>query len=579
MDTPALARSSFFTTPVPAGDHLWTAGFFNERFPDVVSPLGWSVVRRLIEQAAFREPLTFVGYRLPPDYPLTRLYRGHVYTNVGIFQRLYRVFPAALVPRGAGHYFPNADTWLRFAVPAPHPAPFLRSVVRTLASEPGSYPFNYAVWERFVERFEPRVAGCLHRIEADDRPAALLDQVEDLMALSLDLLRLHRWSLTYADVLFELVRQLMSAWMGAGDAAQLTPALLSGLPNKSTETDAALWRLAQQAATLGVDCLDHLRAERYHDFLYGLDTTPAGRRFVHAFRDFLADYGHRSPSLDLWYPAHADDPARVLALMASLLDIGGEGPAAREHAQEQRRLSATRQVRRALGALSIRWWVFRALLSFAQRYTILREDQRYYWQKSMYGKRRAFVRIGQAWVAQGVFARNDDIFFLTLGEISGIARGWLRVAEIRKLVVERRTEFEALQGTAYPAFLRGQFAPGQVGRGCDDVSRQLSGLPVSPGRVRGPALVVGGPAALDGAWRRASSNSVLVTSSTDPAWTPLFLRVGGLVMERGGQLSHGAVVAREYGLPAVVGVAGALDRITDGQIIEVDGGTGTVTLL
>lgn len=579
MDTPALARSSFFTTPVPADDHLWTAGFFNERFPDVVSPLGWSVVRRLVEQTAFREPLSFVGYRLPPGYPLTKLFRGHVYTNVGVFQRLYRVFPAALVPRGAGHYFPNADASLRFAVPAPGRARFLQSVIHTFASEMGWHPLNFAVWERFVQRFDSGVAGCLQKIEAGGTPAALLDQIEGLMGLSLDLLRLHRWSLTYADVLLELLRRLVATWVDAGEVEALTVALLSGLPNKSTETDAALWRLAQQAAALDAARLDCLRAGRFTAFLDALNATSVGRCFAQSFYGFLADYGHRSPSLDLLYPAYGDNPASVVALIAQLLDVGREGPAAREHAQVQRRLSATRHVRRALGALSARWWVFRATLSFAQRYTILREDQRYYWQKSMYGKRRAFVRIGQVWAAQGVFARSDDIFFLTLDEIWGVARGWLRVPEIRKLIVERRTEFEALQGMPYPAFLRGQCAPGEVALGCDGAPRRLSGLPVSPGRVRGPALVVSGPAALDAAWRRTSSNSVLVTSSTDPAWTPLFLRVGGLVMERGGQLSHGAVVAREYGLPAVVGVVGALDRITDGQLIEVDGGTGTVTLL
>ncbi|MFQ5343773.1 MAG: PEP-utilizing enzyme [Anaerolineae bacterium] len=579
MDTPAPTRSSFFTTHIPADNHLWTAGFFNERFPDVVSPLGWSVVRRLVEQAAFREPLSFVGCWLPPDYPLIKLYCGHVYTNVGAFQRLYRVFPAPLVPRGAGRYFPSADTSLRFAVPAPSRATFLKSAARTFVTEAGWHPFNYVVWERFVKRFDSRVAGCLQQIEASRAPSALLRQVDELMALSLDLLRLHRWSLTYADVLFDLLRRLVSAWVDAGDAEELTATLLVGRPNRSTETDAALWRLAQQATALDADSLDRLRGGRFTAFLDGLDATSAGRRFAQSFHGFLADYGHRSPSLDLRYPAYVDDPAGVLALIAQFLDIGGEGPAAREHAQEQRRLSATRHVRRASGDLSARWWLFRSLLSFAQRYTALREDQRYYWQKSMYGKRQAFLRIGQAWASEDMLARDDDIFFLTLDEITGVVRGWLRAPEIRDLVEARRTEFEVLHGAAYPPFLQGQVPLSEVVPARGDVSHELLGLPASPGRARGPALVVSGPAALDGAWQRLLPNSVLVTGSTDPAWTPLFLRVRGLVMERGGQLSHGAVVAREYGLPAVVGVAGALDRIADGQIIDVDGATGRVTLL
>ncbi|RME43264.1 MAG: hypothetical protein D6791_15855, partial [Chloroflexi bacterium] len=145
MSTSAPERGTYFTTSLPFDDYLWTAGFFNERFPDVVSPLGWSVVRRLVEQAAFREPLSFVGYQVPADYPLTKLYRGHVYANVGVFQRLYRMFPRALVPREAGRYFPNADTTLRLAVAPPPPSRLVLSLVRTLTTEPGWHPFNYVV--------------------------------------------------------------------------------------------------------------------------------------------------------------------------------------------------------------------------------------------------------------------------------------------------------------------------------------------------------------------------------------------------------------------------------------------------
>jgi pyruvate,water dikinase len=578
MRLSARDQGEYFTTHIPSDDYLWTAGFFNERFPDVVSPLGWSVVRRLVECTAFRQPLSFIGYRLPQEYPLTKLFRGHIYTNVGVFQRLYRVFPRTLVPRDAGRYFPDADVSLRHTVPPPNPMLFLYSVLRTLMSEPGWHPFNYAVWDRFTHRFDRQVTDCLREIEADDRPAALLQQIDRLMDASLDLLRLHRWSLTYADVLYELLQRLLSVWVDAGDASEISAALISGLPNKSTETDIALWRLAQRAAGLDAESLDHLRAERFGAFLDGLGSTEAGQRFQRALRDFLAHYGHRSPSLDLWHAAYTDDPTGVLAPVTRLLDIGGEGPLAREQTQEQRRLSAVHRVCQRLGSFSIRWWIFRLLLWFTQRYAVLREDQRFYWQKSMHAKRQAFLRIGQALAAEGVIAQDDDIFFLTLDEVTGVVRGWLKVPELRNLILGRRSQFEALHGTAYPAFLRGETPLDETGPATARAGQHFSGLAASPGRVRGPAVVVGGPTALSDAWRRVSSGSILVTSSTDPAWTPLFLQVSGLVMERGGQLSHGAVVAREYGLPAVVGVAGVLDCIVDGQLIEVDGSKGTVTL-
>jgi pyruvate,water dikinase len=103
----------------------------------------------------------------------------------------------------------------------------------------------------------------------------------------------------------------------------------------------------------------------------------------------------------------------------------------------------------------------------------------------------------------------------------------------------------------------------------------LHGLPVSPGIARGPVRVISSPSQFD----RIAPGEILVTRGADPGWTPIFGRIAALVMEVGGQLSHGAVVAREYGLPAVAGIQGAMRRLVDGQEIVVDGLAGTVTLV
>ena len=107
----------------------------------------------------------------------------------------------------------------------------------------------------------------------------------------------------------------------------------------------------------------------------------------------------------------------------------------------------------------------------------------------------------------------------------------------------------------------------------------LSGLPASPGLAVGRARIVVDPPDLAAALQALAPGEVLVTRATDPAWTPIFPRIAGLVMEVGGQLSHGSVVAREYGIPAVVGVRAATGRLRDGDLIRVDGNNGIVTRL
>jgi phosphoenolpyruvate synthase/pyruvate phosphate dikinase len=123
----------------------------------------------------------------------------------------------------------------------------------------------------------------------------------------------------------------------------------------------------------------------------------------------------------------------------------------------------------------------------------------------------------------------------------------------------------------YPAFLVGNRPLGIH----EEREQVLVGRPVSPGLKRGPVKVVGTPSQLS----KVQAGDIMVTRSTDPGWTPIFGLLGGLIMESGGQLSHGAVVAREYGLPAIVGIAGATQLLHDGQVVLLDGLAGTVTVI
>lgn len=561
--------------------HLWTSGFFNERFPDPVSPLGWSVIQALVEQTAFQEPLRFVGYRVPDDLPLTRLYHGRPYANVRVFQMLYRLFPAALVSEDAQRLFPKGDVSLRLGVGRPPLYRIACAVLRTVLTERGWHPWNYCVWQCFVPAYERAIARARKVIaHADDLPT-LLRVVDTLMALSRDLLRLHRWSLTYAEVCYTLLRRLLRAWFGPEEAAKLGAVLVSGLPNKSTEADMALWALAERATTLPRAAWTRLEQGDYEGLLRVLGESPQGARFQAALQRFLAAYGHRSPSLDVRYPSYRDAPAQVLAVIAHFVRHPEENPIQREFAAWRRRAAATQRLRRRLRehwperVLPL-WWLLRMLLQFTQQYMRLREDQRFAWQESLAAKRAAFLNIGRQLAAQNVLSAPEDVFFLTLDELRRYVHGSVSANLLRERALARRREVREWQGASYPAFLQGD-AP--MTEEAENRGREFRGIGVSPGVAVGPARVAPGPQSLPRLSRELTGTEILVTVSTDPGWTPLFLRLRGLVMERGGQLSHGAVVAREYGLPAVAGIPGVVARIRDGQRLMVDGNRGVVTVL
>ncbi|MDY7039596.1 MAG: PEP/pyruvate-binding domain-containing protein [Chloroflexota bacterium] len=549
---PARAAARDFFTQVFSGDeHLWTGGYLNERFPRPVSPLGWSVVGGLTEELALRDPLRYLGYRHADSLPLTKLCRGHPYANVAAFQMFYKVFPAALVPEDAYRYFPGGDASLRKDAPYPRcllDPRFVVSMLWHFIHEPANWSplHNYRYWERFVVRHQAAMEEITRRLGAvaagQGSPGELWGIVEELQGWHRELLGIHRWSLTAADLSLAILRRIVPE-------SQLFSRLLAGLPNKSVEMDCALYDLRESA---GED-----------DF-----QSPV-------WQDFLARYGHRSFSLDLYYPTFADDPTQVEDLLEALPPTAPD-PSTR--AADRR--AAEDEVRAALRARPpgrSRRWTFDRVLTLAHRYVILREEQRFRWQLALALQRRAFVLIGAWLLREGALAQEEDVFFLTveeLGEIVHEKRG--KGEETRRTAAARRREFEQLQREwelaprlAYPAFLRG--SQPLVEPSADQV--RWRGRAVGPGTARGPARVVLSPHQFD----KIAPGDVLVTRSTDPGWTPLFGRLAALVMERGGQLSHGAVVAREYGLPAVAGIPGITALLRDGDEILVDGMAGTVT--
>ena len=185
--------------------------------------------------------------------------------------------------------------------------------------------------------------------------------------------------------------------------------------------------------------------------------------------------------------------------------------------------------------------------------------------------RRSLLSIGRAMEQAGYVEHAGDIFFITLTEAHAALAG----QDMHQLIRERRASYDReAQRRSIPRVLLSDGTELTVATHAGELTAgTLTGSPASPGQVTAVARVI-----LDPKGARLEPGEVLVAPSTDPGWTPLFLTASGLVMEMGGSMSHGAVVAREYGIPAVVGVPDATKRITTGQRVTVDGSAGTIFL-
>jgi pyruvate,water dikinase len=373
---------------------------------------------------------------------------------------------------------------------------------------------------------------------------------------------------------FTLARRLL------GDLATESECqiVLGGSPtNPTTQMNLALWRLAQDMRMdeQGLRLLRQTPAEQLtQDYRQGRLPAPLQQ----GLSRFLEEYGHQSVSeLDLGVPRWSEDPSYVLALLTGYLDMQ-EGTAAPDlqlqRAGHQAGAMIVRLSQRARRKGWLREWLVRFCLERAHALSGFREMTRFVVGQVLTQARAPLWEVGEVLVRAGRLDEAGDLFFLTLSEAHVLLSG----ADLRERVRERQATFARELGRRHvPLVLLsdGTEPLRETQKGQSDVraAGTLQGTPASPGRVTAIARVV-----LDPHDAHLKPGEILVAPSTDPGWTPLFLKASGLVMEVGGAMAHGAIVAREYGLPAVVGVAGATERIATGSRVTLDGTTGAVVI-
>ncbi len=352
-------------------------------------------------------------------------------------------------------------------------------------------------------------------------------------------------------------------------------AALRALPhNPTTEMDLDLWALSHRVAA-DATAARHVSETPPEQLAqeYRAGTLPP--LLQQGLASFLYHYGHRSiAEIDLGLPRWSEDPAHILGVLANYLQLND--PALAPDAQfEQGAKEAEAMVaelaRRATRQSRLRGLLVGFFLKRARALAGLREMPKFCLVLMLAYMREVLQSIGSDLARAGCLESGEDIFFLTLQEAQAALAG----EDMRDIVRERQAGYEhELQRRHVPRILLSDgseptpaVADGTASQG------MLRGTPASPGSITGRARVI-----LDPTGAHLEPGEILVAPSTDPGWTPLFLTAGGLVMEMGGSISHGAVVAREYGIPAVVGVPGATERITTGQQITVDGAAGTVTI-
>lgn len=432
-------------------------------------------------------------------------------------------------------------------------------------------------WElRRARRYQDRLAGRL-ALPLPATAASRLEHAQDILATSVN--GLIQASLPAPSVGYLMLAAARRLLRGIAEPRELE-AVLRGLPhNVTTIMDLELWHLA---VSVGSDP----EARRAFSELqpgelaarYKAGILPAAAQS--GLAAFLSKYGHRAVAeIDLGMPRWFEEPDHILGMISNYLRVEDPEQApdrqfasAAEHAEAR----ISELVERAGTKSRLRGRLVALCLRRTRQLAGLRELPKFYIVLVLAEMHRQLTEIGAELAKNGTIGASGDVFFLDFDEL----RVGLRGADLTGIAARRRRLYDVeLRRRRIPRLLLSDGTDVEAAMMAAATSLphpadadRLTGTPASAGTAAGKVRVI-----MDPVGAHLEPGEILVAPSTDPGWTPLFLTAGALVMEMGGVVSHGAVVAREYGIPAVVGVADATTRLRDGQSITVDGAAGTVT--
>ncbi|HMC83260.1 MAG TPA: PEP/pyruvate-binding domain-containing protein [Candidatus Polarisedimenticolia bacterium] len=560
-------------TPAPADDVLWTRANLRELLPDLPSPFFLSLMERMDWVAANRR----LGLPLDPgDQPVVRIIEGRPYFNLSRMGNAGARFgfPLSRFARALGH---GADLT---GIPEVRRLPLAgllaspRSGLRLLRINLTS--------RGEVLRFFDRVHTRLRRLQEVKEVAApdrvLLDLSREAEAHGADFL--YVLQIAFLRVVSRMMAVELMVPSATDPERFINATVAAGDKSVSVRQGLDLVFLAHGARSEG-RVVQYL-VEGWDDFREW-ERELEGTHFLGAFRDYLARYGHRGvQESDPAMPLYAEDPGFLLKAIGRVAgNPRSPDPEATLRTQAETASSAWRDLWKRLSILErvvpVRVFLLRRAISSLRKAMALREEVRFEGMRVQAEHRRFLREVGQRFVRRGILEWAEDVCFLRAEEIEGALDGRGEGEDFRDTVHRRRKEMDRQREIPMPNLLRESEIPGLSDRSWTQPRDEGSflGLPVGPGKVEGIVRVLEGPQDMD----LVHPGDILVAPTLDPSWIPLFALASGLVVEMGGTLSHGSIIAREYGLPTVVNIPGITRALKTGDRILLDGSAGVIRRL
>lgn len=560
---------------------IWSSPPAREVMPDVVTPITLSMLLQAIGEDFF-DPIFRTLCIDRGSHPVYSLIGGRLYFNANIWGAMFRCVPGLR----------NFDLMI---MAGSHKGS--REGVRRLQTVPDEdlpdVRFNLP---RFILKMPVAVIGALFNTpQKGERILGKLSAENEkwsrLGLASLSSGQITTWGeevitdfrelIGHVVYLFGVLAALLvldmicNKWLS--ESSSCTGRLLGGIGGMDDVVAGLdLWRLAV-AADAAVEVKELILSNAdWRTIGSKLSQTDSGRSFLESWGEFMDRHGHHCRGeLELYNRRWFETPDYILKLVRSYVtQIGEIDPVENYDKLVRERQQLEEQCRRKLRN-PVKRMIFNRVLVRSQKGSVFRENVKSEVIKLVVATRKILLELGKRLENKGVLKNQDDIFFLRLEEIEPVVKGKADF-DVHQVIAARRAEYNKNSTIMPPDVIFGKCDPDKfVPEAVDEDVEELNGVGVSPGVVTGKARVI----LRADADEQVLAGEILVAPFTDPGWTPYFVTAAAIVMDQGGILSHGSIVAREYGIAAVVNVESATKIIKTGQRIQVDGNRGIVSIL
>jgi len=565
------------------GEVVWTRGYSDDYWNDPVTPLFFELLGDQLTQIVNIELNGIMGYSQGKGETdkLLRLYHGHAYFNLEVLKRKveYEIPPFVRNDDILNYFMEGTGPYSKKTMKK---QPFrlskrvLAEIRVMLYDGDGSINKTKAAYEKWSKtKFEPfwqNFDSRMAKIDADDA-AALLTLAGELDRLMIGHFRLVRYGIPVHNIGMNLIAQYLLARFIGEEASEVYPVLISGLEHKTSEMNNRILKLADIGRTS--QAAKSLLLETPSAQILPLlmeKKSPELDEFKQELKLFLQDFGVRGFTREPYYPRWNEAPEYVFDILKTLVQDGIQD----KSEQKGKQLLQTSEVERRIKKRPLGWFEWQLLsviLGFARKYIVFRENQRYNLDRWITMNRRIYLELGRCLQKQELLSEASDVFFLTKQEVRSLIneKRLGRKDEIKEAVSKRKKEFLKYENVTPAKFIQGTK---EICEKLETACDVLHGIPASQGKLSGTIRVLKQVEDIC----QVQTGEILVVPKTDPGWTPVFSKIGGLITETGGILSHGAVVSREYGIPAVTNIPNACQLLHNGQKVVIDGSKGVVSL-